>query len=497
VASVALFTGCGDSDSNNGLIRADAGSPADTGTGGDATPDTGTDDTIIDNDANVTPDTEDGGDAVTPDDTITEPDTGPTVDERFIACTANSECEAGEQCIAGVCIRPPQAAATLYEEIDTPEDDGTVTTTLEDRPDTVLNFDCYSDGSLTATPEGPATATLRGIVERFGSGPATDGLCVSVYREDALLEWLADSECFGVQDDEESFVACFQLDSCRCEAFYANDDDGEIETMIDAANDALAEAGSDLEIDDQDSCFAFIGNCLEIEDADMRATCQSRVQTRGRADGATTLVYGHTISTDNPDGTEFASFEIANLPTNRSFAFKVSGREIRWRDAWEYGLYTRADLVRDGAIRIDTNAVSASTWQTIPPAVGFTRGIDDSNGAVAGAVRDCGVAGERKPYNVQHATAGFAFLTNTTRLAYFNGNPNNQLPDQSRIDSNTDSLFAAINLPPGPNRVSTMACVENCLPGESDPVYVSIGARNVFQTPKSVIIATFEGIQAP
>ncbi len=359
------------------------------------------------------------------------------------------------------------------------------------------NFDCYSDGSLTATPEGPATARLTGIVERFGSGPATDGLCVSVYREDALLEWLTDSECFGVQDDEDAFVACFQLDACRCEAFYANDDDGEIATMIDAANDALSAASSDLEIDSLDTCYTFIGNCLQIEDAETRAACEERVRTRGRTPDATTLIYGHTISTENPDGTEFATFSIDNLPTNRSFAFKVSGREIRWRDAWEYGLYSRADLVRDGAIRIDTNAVSASTWQTIPPAVGFTRGIDDSNGAVAGAIRDCGVEGVRKPFNVQHATAGFAFLTSTTRLAYFNGNPNNQLPDQSRVDANSDSLFAAINLPPGPNRVSTMACLNNCLSDDGDPEYVSIGARNVFQTPKSVIIATFEGIQAP
>jgi hypothetical protein len=396
-----------------------------------------------------------------------------------------------------VCIQPPQAAATLVQEIDTPEDDGTISTELVPRPEVALDFSCYSDGSLTSRPAGPATATLNGIVERFGSGPGTEGLCVSVYNEDALLPWLKDSECFGIQSDEEAFVACFQLDACRCDSFYDNDDDGEIELMINSANDALAAGGSDLEISDLNTCYTYLGNCVGIEDAAARSACEARVQDRSGVATASSLMFGHTISTENPDGTEFATFSIPNMPTNQRFAFKTSGREIRWRDAWEYGLYSRADLVVDGAIRIDTNAVSASTWQTIPPAVGFTRGIADTNGAVAGAIRDCGVQGERRPFNVQHATAGFAFLTETTRLAYFNGNPNNQLPEQALVDSNTDSLFAAINLPPGPNRVATMACTANCVPGDGIPVYVSIGARNVFQTPKSVIIATFEGLVAP
>jgi hypothetical protein len=72
-------------------------------------------------------------------------------------------------------------------------------------------------------------------------------------------------------------------------------------------------------------------------------------------------------------------------------------------------------------------------------------------------------------------------------LAYFNGNPNNRLPFPGRADTNIDGLYAAIDLPPGPNRVAPII-----LDGEGN--FVRAGGRNVFQTPKSIIIATFEGI---
>lgn len=486
---VASLAACGDG-SNNGLNQEPGVTP---------TPDTeGQDDTGV----------VDAGDAaVQPDGIVTDvasdaaPDSVAPIDDEYIACTSTGDCDGGSQCVEGVCIIPPQAAALLAEEIDTLNDDGTITTAITQRPDEAFDFSCFSDGSLYATPAGPATTGVSGIVERFGSGPATNGLCVGIYREDALLPWLSTGECSQLDSDadEAEYIACYQLDACRCDAWASGDDDGEIATMIDAANLALQTSGSDFEIADGslDGCYAFIGNCVDITDAALKATCEARVaQISGIVD-ATTLIYGHTLSTENEDGSEFAQFALENIPTNTVFAYKTSGRETRWRDTWEYGLYTRADLIVGESMRIDTNAVSASTWQTIPPAVGFAGGIDDLNGAVAGAIRDCGVEGGRAPWNVVHATAGFSFISAQTRLAYFNGNPNNRLPAGGRIDSNIDGLFAAINLPPGPNRVSSMACTANCEPGASDPTYIAIGARNVFQTPKSVIIATFEGIAVP
>jgi hypothetical protein len=491
--AVATLAACG-GDSNNGLNQQDTGTTPDSGN----PTDTGSGDT---GDTGVSPDVDNPD--VDPSDTSVDvaPDVVDPGTDEYIACTTNAECDGGSQCVGGVCIIPPQAAALLAEEVDTVNEDGTISTTITQQPDTAFDFSCFSDGSIYTTPAGPATSTVSGVVERFGSGPATNGLCVSVYREDALLPWLGTGECSQLDSDtdEEEYIACYQLDACRCDAWAAGDDDGEIETMVDAANMALQAAGSDFQIDDGslDGCYAFIGNCVDITDPDLKGACEARVAEVSGIAGATTLIFGHTLSTENEDGSEFAQFSIDNVPTNTLFAYKTSGRETRWRDTWEYGLYTRADLIVGDSMRIDTNAVSASTWQTIPPAVGFAGGIDDLNGAVAGAIRDCGVEGGRVPWNVVHATAGFSFISAQTRLAYFNGNPNNRLPAGGRIDSNIDGLFAAINLPPGPNRVSSMACTANCEPGASNPTYVAIGARNVFQTPKSVIIATFEGITVP
>jgi hypothetical protein len=491
---VATLVACGDS-TNNGLNQDTGVTPTpDTGSQGDA----GTDDA---SDVAVTTDAGESDGSGTDASADATPDAVDPATDEYISCTDTADCEGGSQCVGGVCIIPPQAAALLAEEIDTVEDDGTITTTITERPDAAFDFSCFSDGSIYATPEGPATSTVAGIVERFGSGPATNGLCVSIYREDALLPWLSNGECSQLDSDadEANYIACYQLDACRCDAWAAGDDDGEIAAMVDAANRALETAGSDFEIAEGslEGCYAFIGNCIDITDPELKGICEGRVAANSGLSDATTLIFGHTVSTENEDGSEFAQFSIDNVPTNTIFAYKTSGRESRWRDAWEYGLYTRADLVVDGSMRIDTNAVSASTWQTIPPAVGFAGGIDDLNGAVAGAIRDCGVEGGRAPWNVVHATAGFSFISAQTRLAYFNGNPNNRLPAGGRIDSNIDGLFAAINLPPGPNRVSSMACTANCEPGASNPTYVAIGARNVFQTPKSVIIATFEGITVP
>lgn len=413
--------------------------------------------------------------------------------EFFWSCEGDTDCDADAICVEHVCVVPPRAAASLAEDWEEVfEEDGELVTIgyVEDRPDAEFELGCYADDSLFSPVDAPEAATLHGQVDLFGSGTRTSGLCVSAWREEALLPWLIESPCFDLEGDDDAFVACFQLDPCRCDqAFGDGFPDDAIEDMI----DAMAEA-RDTTIDSVDTCYAAIGFCDAVGDDDLRASCASDVGAV--AEGFSSVGLGHTVSVENPDNPEAALFEIPNVPTNLRLAYKVSGVENRWIDTWEYGLFTRGDLVRDGRMRIDTNAVGAGTWRTIPPAAGFPGGIDAVNGAVAGAVRDCGNS-ERAPLNVVHATAGFSFTAPDTRIVYFNGNPNDRLPANGRIDSNVLGLFAAINLPAGPNRVAAAICTENCVPGDpantGDPAYTLAGARNVFQTPKSIIIATFEG----
>lgn len=496
----APLAACGGSGGGNGLAPQDSGNPdpdtgADDAGTGDAADDSGSDDAATDGSAET-----DAGDG-----------TGSTSfeEEHFFACSVDSDCglfqDQEQICVNRVCVVPPRTPAILAEEWEEPNpnpdgDDSLTIGYVEERPDEAIDLTCYTSGSIYEPVDAPPTTSLTGIIERFGSGPATTGLCVTVFDETALLPWLINHECNLLADDgslEAEFASCFQVDPCRCDEFFAGEDDGAIEDMIGALELALDEAGTPTSIDSVDACYGAIGYCGAVTDPEIRAACVARVQRLSLSTDAESLILGHTISTLNPDNEDAGVFTLEGIPSNFRFAYKVSGRENRWRDTWEYGLFSRGDLIVDGVAHIDANAVSAGAWRTIPPAVGFPGGIDDRNGAVAGAIRDCGT-GERIPWNIVHGTVGIAFLDVETRLAYFNGNPNNKLPQPGRVDTDPLGLFAAINLPPGPNRVSPVICTANCNP--DDPAntgaaeYTFAGGRNVFQTPKSVIIATFEGL---
>ncbi len=420
-------------------------------------------------------------------------DTGetPGFDEAaiFYECDDDSECEPSQGqeqiCVRNVCVVPPTAGAYLSDdEGDQPEE-------FEDLAPEV---ECYIDGSLYEAAGETRDVTLVGKVERFGSGPTTEGLCVTLYDETALLPWLVNSECnLLAEEDEELYIGCFELDPCRCQENYDGTTDLN-EIMIEGAEAAMDAAGTPMRIDSLDTCYSFIGYCTGIEDEDEAAACRARVEANGLVQ-LDSLVLGSVRTTEDfedseledPEGTSL--YEFPNVSTNWRFAVKVSGRANRWRDTWEYGLFTRGDLVRDDdTLRIDATAVSAGAWATIPPAVGLAGGIDDTHGAVAGVIRDCGGA-DRNPWSIVHATVGISFNESSV-LAYFNGNPDDRLPFPGRTNTNVLGTYAAIDLPPGPNRVAPVICTGDCADRED---YIFAGAKNVFQTPKSVIIATFEG----
>ena len=465
LSALAIFA-CSDDDSST----ADAGDTG-TDTQGDTATDVATD---------TVDDAGDGGD--------TEPD---PFDEAaiFFECDTDEDCDTfnGQEqiCVRNVCVVPPTETAFLSDdEGDQPEE----------HDDMQPNLDCYVDGSLYEPVGDGSPTTLVGKVERFGSGPTTEGLCVTLYDETTLLPWLIQSECNLLADDEEElYIGCFELDPCRCEEHFAGTTDLN-EVMIEGAEAAMEAAGTPASIDSLDSCYSFIGFCSGIEDATAADACRARVAANGLSD-ANTLVFGSVRTTEDledsqledPEGTSL--YEFADVPTNWRYAVKVSGRANRWRDTWEYGHFTRGDLVRDdGTLRIDATAVSAGAWATIPPAVGLAGGIDDTHGAVAGAIRDCG-GDDRNPWAIVHATVGISFNERSV-LAYFNGNPDDRLPFPGRADTNVLGTYAAIDLPPGPNRVAPIICTGDCADRDD---YVFAGGKNVFQTPKSVIIATFEG----
>lgn len=430
----------------------------------------------------------------------TEPE-GYEIPRIYFECQATADCPpdpnsgAAQRCINNVCLIPASDPAALAEEEQF--------LPLTDLP----NVDCYGDEAAFFAPgAGDPTAKLRGNVERFGSGSQPINLCVSHYDETLLLPFLYFSECRGLEpineaDDEAAFIACFQLDACRCDNAFGATPPSEVTEMVAAAEAALTKAGAaDPIIDSLDKCYAFIGNCGEITDAGVKAACEQRLVDNALAEGPATLIFSHTISVAdpaNPASDEEGYYETTvEIPTNRRLAIKVSGRESRWRDTWEYGLFNPADLKdAEGFIRVGANTVGDGAWRTIPPAVGLAGGIDDTHGAIAGTIRDCGDPNRTltAPQRIVNATVGISF-DGESKLSYFNGNPNDTLPLPGRAATNSDGTYAAIDLPSGPNRVSPIIC----RPGttcSSDADFVNAGTRNLFQTPKSIIITSFEPVR--
>jgi hypothetical protein len=129
-----------------------------------------------------------------------------------------------------------------------------------------------------------------------------------------------------------------------------------------------------------------------------------------------------------------------------------------------------------------TNVITDGAWETIPQSSGVAYPIAADGTAIAGIVRDCG-GEERGPEPVEHVTAGF--LNEPVATAYFNGVWEDLLPLPGRADTNKDGVYVAIDLRPGPNRVSLAAQRE----GE----IVSAGVRDLVIPPYSVAICTFEG----
>lgn len=415
----------------------------------------------------------------------------------YFECDATSACPpdpttgAEQRCINNVCLISASDPAALADDDQFQP--------LTDLP----NVDCYGDDATFFAPgAGDDTAKLRGNVKRFGSGPQPINLCVSHYNETLLLPFLYFSECRGLEaDDEAAFIACFQLDACRCDNAFGASPPSEATEMVAAAEAALTKAGAaDTIIDSLDKCYAFVGNCTQITDAGIKAACEQRLVDNALADAPSTLIYSHTISIAdpaNPVNDEEAYYETSvELPTNTRMAIKVSGRESRWRDTWEYGLFTPADRKdADGFVRVGANAVSDGAWRTIPPAVGLAGGIDDTHGAIAGTIRDCGDPNRAlpAPQRIVNATVGISF-DGDSKLSYFNGNPNDTLPLPGRAATNSDGTYAAIDLPSGPNRVSPIIC----RPGttcSSDADFVNAGTRNLFQTPKSIVITSFKPVR--
>ncbi len=387
--------------------------------------------------------------------------------DPFIECGGGLlGCNGGAVCQDGVCATPPggEAEIALHYERDSVHP-------VAAAP----NIGCYTDP--TALDDAVEYTEARGRIEKFGPGGSTQGLCVTIYNEARFFEDVM-TRCETIDPtDIPALEECFEVDPCRCDA-------------------------------GDDACLLEIGYCGAIADSGMKAQCTQRWAYDGAnasrdPQKESTLIYGHMTSIvppEDPGNDSEGYFAIPNVPTHTRLVFKVSGRKARWIDTYEFGPILTEVRDDNGTAWSPWggNVISIGAWNTIPSTAFVPAGIQDGNGAIAGRINDCGEAGRTidldgqtytidAPLPIANATVNLAH--DGARLTYFNGNPDDTLPEPSRTTTNVLAVYAGIDVPGGPNTISNL--------GRLDGELVPLGTRPIFLPPRSVAIATFEGNYLP
>lgn len=189
---------------------------------------------------------------------------------------------------------------------------------------------------------------------------------------------------------------------------------------------------------------------------------------------------------------DWGAYEVDNIPTNTMLVRLVTLEDFH--DSYQFNVYFPADKAKNGVITAEeyddanANAVSNSTWNLIPRTIGLN-GITKGNGVIAGRVRDC------EHYPVMNATVGTD--GKPKMLVYFNGDdgkvdsdgkPKSSDPDPQRKSTNSDGLYAIVDISPGNYNVSALLLKDNQIQ--------KLGYYTVTVFPDSATILSFKESRA-
>ena len=257
------------------------------------------------------------------------------LDAALAECLSAPQCTAGEACLGEVCVAEPARAGALGGTETNAQGE---VVAAEDASAPVTG--CWKEPEPASAE--PATVTLGGRVRPLESGGTVQGLCVTVYDAEALVEHLRGaSRCPGIEDATRR-ARCFAKDGCIC----ANE-------IGPRKTECEADSGPEL---------------------------------------------GHALVA-RPDG----EFTISGVPSNRPLAVKVSGGST-WRPTWTWGPTSRTDrLTGDDRVWVEPRIASETDWTVLPQRLGVAGG--EQTGLLAGEVLDCGASG-RPPRPVIGAALG-------------------------------------------------------------------------------------------
>jgi hypothetical protein len=314
-----------------------------------------------------------------------------------------------ETCRAEDCPAPPSCPRgqilTCCTCIDPPTANATRTACgvmseyCDEAPPDPVNVGCLMEsGWPSPPPTDPPTVTVRGVVDVYGGGNTAAGGDITV-------------------------------------AFHRMADDGSIVEPPIATDTATlarcdpAQLPVPFESGDEASCCP--GPCQELLPDTPAGSC---TPTSG-------------------DCRALWLYQVENIPTSTPLILHTSGLATFWKDLYYSNVfYFTEDQEPEGYVFYRAKIISLDDWRGIPASAGDFDGIAPGNGAVAGEIHDCD--------NVKLAFAKVGVSPAPNTFVYFNGNEAKPYPDTLRTSTNSDSLYAALEIPPGPVRVSALAQVD-------------------------------------
>lgn len=431
ILSIGL-TACLDAEKKD-AGGADAGTTAD----GAGTEVDGTASDVVQTDGGVT----DGG-ASAP--TIFEP-----------KCAADKDCKSVETCIQGVCVPKPETADKTV--LGDPSNDNQPSTEK-------VNLECVGkdlDAIIKDLPKA-GNVTMWGRVDRFGGGPVTTGVEIAIF----LAKDFHPEKCAGIEDPADQ-QKCFSSDKVG----------KPISTVVSVDPDSADTKGWTMKRPKKADEECDKGKHFQCPHGYI---CD-------KIDGFPKCGKGHGV------------YALEGVPLNTRLVIRARGAKANdpagWHDTYTYNVVlfsTHLDEKGEGkqptgfenkdTLLYNPTIVGEGQWQLVPSTIGIVGGIYEGDGVIGGRIRDCGT-NTRRSWPIRDARVGIG--NPPEGMSYFNDSELDPVPNKNRVTTNVVGRYAAVGIPPGPNRVAVL--------GQIDGKQIELGVQDVYVIPNALVIASMPG----
>lgn len=370
-------------------------------------------------------------------------------------CSDAKKCKSQQACVQGVCV--PVPGADDKTQLNDPSKDNQPSSEA-------VNLDCVGKdlGDIIKDLPKGGKATLWGRVDRFGGGPVTTNIEVAVF----LAKDFHPEQCAGIEDPTDQ-QACYRSDKIG----------KPIATVVSIDPDTAATKGWDVKRPKKADEECNKGQHFECPHG---YVCD-------KIDGFPKCGKGHGV------------YAIEDIPTNTRLVLRTRAANkddpAGWHDTYTFNVVlfsTHLDDPKGGnqptkytgkdTMLYNPTIVGEGQWQLVPSTIGIVGGIYEGDGVIGGRIRDCGTK-TRRSWPISDARVGIGMPPEG--MSYFNDSELDPVPNKSRTTTNVVGRYAAVGIPPGPNRVAVL--------GKIGGKQVTVGVQDVYVIPNALVIASTPG----